>query len=83
LLAGAVKLTVACPPLSVTEPITGALATVTVGVTLLDDVEAGPMPATLEALTTNVYCVPFVKPSTVMGEPVPLAVRLPGVEVTV
>ena len=45
--------------------------------------EAGPIPAEFVAVTVNVYVVPFVSPVTVIGLPEPVAVTLPGEEVTV
>jgi hypothetical protein len=35
------------------------------------------------AVTVNVYAVPLVSPVTTIGEEAPLAVILPGLEVTV
>ena len=82
MLAGAVKLTVACalPPVAV--PIVGAPGTVA-GVTLFEAAEAAPVPALFVAVTVNVYAVPFDRPVTVIGEATPLAVSPPGLEVTV
>jgi hypothetical protein len=45
--------------------------------------EAAPSPATFVAVTVKVYAVPFAKPDTTKGEATPLAVKLPGVDVTV
>lgn len=45
--------------------------------------EAGPIPAEFVAVTVNVYVVPFVSPVAVIGLPEPVAVTLPGEEVTV
>jgi hypothetical protein len=60
------------------------VAVVTVaGVTLLDAADAGPVPIALVAVTVKVYVVPFVKPVTVIGLDAPVAVMLPGLEVTV
>ena len=44
------------------------------------ETEAGDTlePAALEAVTVNVYEVPFVRPETVSGEPEPVAVKPPG-----
>ena len=62
---GAVNPTVAVvDPVAVAVPIVGALGTVR-GVTAEDVAETTPVPATLVALTRNVYDVPFVKPVTV------------------
>jgi hypothetical protein len=80
--AGGVKLTVACwlPAVAVTA--VGAPGTVA-GVTLFDAADAGPVPIALVAVTVKVYVVPFVKPVTVIGLDAPVAVMLPGLEVTV
>ena len=45
--------------------------------------EDGPVPAPLVAVTVNVYACPVVRPETIMGEDAPLAVMLPGLDVTV
>jgi hypothetical protein len=37
----------------------------------------------LDAVTVNVYAVPFAKPVTTNGELEPLAVKLPGLDVAV
>jgi hypothetical protein len=80
--AGGVKLTVACALPAVAVPIVGAPGTVA-GVTLLDAADAGPVPIALVAVTVKVYVVPFVKPVTVIGLDAPVAMMLPGLEVTV
>jgi hypothetical protein len=54
-----------------------------IGVTLLDALEAEPVPAEFVAVTLKLYAVPLVRPVTVKGEAAPLAVRPPGLEVTV
>jgi hypothetical protein len=82
LLAGAVKATVACVSPGVATPMTGAPGIVA-GVTLLDAAEAAPVPMALMAVTVNVYAVPFVRPVTVMGDVADVAVKPPGLEVTV
>ena len=82
LLAGAVKLTVACPLPAVAVPIVGAPGTV-LGVTGLDAAEAGLLPAAFVATTVKVYAVPFVRPVTVMGLDVPIAAKPPVLDVTV
>jgi hypothetical protein len=53
LLAGAVKLTVACAFPAVADTAVGTLGTVE-GVTLLVATDAGPVPALLVAVTVNV-----------------------------
>jgi hypothetical protein len=53
------------------------------GVTEFDAADATLVPAEFVALTVKVYAVPLVKPVTVSGEEAPVAVRLPGLEVTV
>ncbi len=65
----------------VAETVTVGVASV--GVTLLEAVEALEVPAELVAVTIKVYAVPFVSPVTVNGEPAPLTERFPGLEVTV
>lgn len=53
------------------------------GVTLFEVAEAGLTPTALRAVTVKVYAVPLVKPGTVMGDAVPVAITPPGEEVTV
>jgi hypothetical protein len=53
------------------------------GVTLLEAADAGPVPIAFVAFTVKVYAMPFVSPVTVMGLDAPVAVMLPGLEVTV
>ena len=52
-------------------------------VTEVDAVEATDVAAAFEAVTVNVYAVEAVRPETVMGEVLPVAVTPPGEEVTV
>lgn len=52
-------------------------------VILLDAALQGPVPAPLVALTLKVYEVPLVRPLTVTGDDVPVAVMQPGVDVAV
>jgi len=80
--AGAVKLTVACALLAVAFTAVGASGVV-YGVTVADAVEALPVPVVLVALTVNVYAVPLVRPTIVIGLAEPVAVIFPGFEVTV
>jgi hypothetical protein len=80
---GAVKLTVALPLLPVALIPVGMPGAVTAGVTDDDAVEAVPVPTELVATTVKVYAVPLVRPVTVIGEDVPVAVMPPGEEVTV
>jgi hypothetical protein len=54
-----------------------------VGVTELLAALAAPVPKILVAVTVNVYAVPLVKPVTVIGDELPVAVIFPGLEVTV
>jgi hypothetical protein len=54
-----------------------------VGVTEEDAVEATPVPAAFVAVTVNVYALDVVRPVTVIGDADPLAVILPGLDVTV
>jgi hypothetical protein len=53
------------------------------GVTELEAAEAALVPTAFVAVTVNVYAVPFVKPVTVIGLDVPVAIMLPGFDVTV
>ena len=82
--SGAVKVTLACPSPAVAIPIAGAGGGVeTSGVTLLDGADLALVPNALLAVTVNVYAVPSVRPATVMGDAVPVAVIPPGIEDTV
>ena len=85
MFVGAEKLTVALPLLPLAEIPVGVPGAVTVGagVTADDAVEAVPVPTELVATTENVYAVPLVRRVTVIGEDVPVAVILPGEDVTV
>ena len=81
---GAVKLTEALPLLPVAEIPVGVPGAVTgAGVTEDDALEVVPVPTELVAATVKVYAVPLVRPVTVIGEDVPVAVRPPGEAVTV
>ena len=53
------------------------------GVTLLDADEASLVPTLFVAVTVNVYAVPLLRPVTLSGELAPVAVRPPGLAVTV
>jgi hypothetical protein len=66
----------------VAVPIVGACGTV-VAVMLLEAAEAADVPAAFVPVTVNVYAVPDCKPVTVNGDDAPVAVKLPGLEVTV
>lgn len=81
---GAVKLTVALAlPADAVTPI-GAPGAVNVpGVTLFEIDDRGPVPTALVAVTLNVYAVPLVNPVTIIGLVAPVAVLLPGLDVTV
>jgi hypothetical protein len=52
-------------------------------VTELDAADCGLFPLTFSALTVNVYAVEGVNPNISMGETFPVAVTLPGFDVTV
>jgi hypothetical protein len=85
--AGAVHDTLAAAlPAVATTPVgaPGAVAAPT-GVTAFDGVDAGPVPAALEALTVKKYVVPFVNPVTValVAGAATVAVSPPGLDVTV
>ena len=71
-----------CPFPGVAIKFCGALG-VPIGVTAFDGAEAGPVPTALVAVTVNVYEAPLVSPVTVIGLPAPLALMLPGLDVTV
>jgi hypothetical protein len=53
------------------------------GITATEGTEATDGPTTFVATTVKVYDVPFVNPVTFMGEVAPVAVKLPGLDVTV
>jgi hypothetical protein len=71
------------PPPATTKYSTAVGLLTALGVTLLDDPLAGPLPCVLVALTVNVYAVPFVSPVTVMGDDDPVPVKPPGLDVAV
>ena len=85
--AGALKVTLACLFPEVATPIVGAPGTVAAapppGITLLETLEAVPVPRALAAVTVKVYETPLVKPVTVIGLPAAMAVLPPGLEVAV
>lgn len=74
--------TVACALPAVALTASGAPGVVA-GVTELEAEEAGPVPTLFLALTVKVYAVPLVRPVMVIGLELPVAVRPPGLEVTV
>ena len=78
---GALKLTVARALPAVALTLVGAPGDVP-GVRLDVEVDAGPVPTPLTALTVKTYDVPLVSPVIVTGLAGPVAVRLPGLEVT-
>jgi hypothetical protein len=80
--AGAVNVTAAWAFPAAAVPIVGAPGT-PAGVTLFDGADARPVPTALAAVTVKVYGVPLVSPVTVIGLTVPLAEKLPGLDVTV
>lgn len=49
----------------------------------MDGTDAALVPMAFVAVTVKVYAMPFVKPNTVNGLVVPVAVRPPGLAVTV
>ena len=59
------------------------LPPICVGVTLFDAALDGPVPAPLVAFTVNVYAIFVVNPVIAIGEDDPVAVMLPGDDVTV
>ena len=82
LLAGGVKVIVACPFPAVAVPMVGAPGTVA-GVIELLTLDAVLVPTPFVAVTVNVYAVPFVRPVTVIGDPLLLAVNPPEFAVAV
>jgi hypothetical protein len=70
------------PPMPPPEP-TGPGAAETIGVTGALGDEGDDEPLRFVAVTVKVYCVLFVRPLMTIGDPAPVAVRLPGVDVTV
>src|SRR3989344_4569618 len=54
-----------------TSPESEAAVCVALGVMELEDAEAGPVPATLSAVTVKVYAWPLVSPVTTIGELAP------------
>ena len=82
MFAGAENVTLALALPRVAVPIVGALGAAA-GVTEFEDSEAAPVPTALVAVTVKVYGWPLVRPVTVIGEALPLAVIPLGLEVTV
>jgi hypothetical protein len=82
LFIGGEKMMVASPFPAEALPMVGALGTVAGTIELLVP-EAALVPTALVAVTVKVYVVPFVKPVTVKGEAPPVAVKPPGLDVTV
>jgi len=80
--AGADHETLALPLPVAAATFVGASGTVT-GVTELLAVEAELVPTAFDAVTMNVYAVPFVSPVIVIGDEPPVAVKPPILEVTV
>ena len=81
----AVKLTtaLALPATAVTLLGVAMTATGAAGDKLPTVLAAAPVPPLFIAVTENVYAVPLVNPVMVIGELVPVAVRPPGLAVTV
>ena len=52
------------------------------GIMMLDGIDGGPSPSAFVAVTVNVYAVPFDRPVTIIGLVAPVAVKPPGLEVT-
>jgi len=78
---GAVNDTVAWPLPSTAVTAVGASGTVT-GVIGSDGIDDNPSPTALVAVTVNVYGVPFARPVIEIGDAFPVAVKFPGLEVT-
>ena len=81
-VAPAVKATDNCAFPAVIPEIVGALGVVA-GVTLLESLLETLFPTLFVAITVKVYAVPLVKPVTIIGDEVPVPVKLPGFEVAV
>ena len=83
--AGADHDTVACPLPGVAFAPVGAPGTVADadGITGVEAADAGPVPTPFVAVTVKVYDVPSVRPVTVTGLVVFIAVNPPGDDVTV
>jgi len=82
LLEGAVNETIAAASDDVALTTVGAFGGIA-GVTDADAADAGPVPTPFVAFTVNVNGVPLVRPVTTSGEPLPEAVKPPGLEVAV
>jgi hypothetical protein len=79
----AVALSVGVAPKLCAPGLAKVIVCAAIGVTLFDALEAEPVPAELVAVTLKLYAVPLVRPATAKGEATPLAVKPPGLEVTV
>jgi hypothetical protein len=66
------------PEPTILDPHVNNLNSVLAGVTALLTALGALLPLSLVATTVNVYCVPSVKPVTVIGEEAPLAEIPPG-----
>jgi hypothetical protein len=82
LLTGGVNVTVASPLPRTAETPVGASGIVAGPIELLL-AEAELVPTAFVAVTVNVYDTPLVKPVTIKGEAPPVAVKPPGLDVTV
>ena len=83
MLAGALKVTVACVSPAVALTPVGMPGAPT-GVALLEGAEDGLTPIPLVAVTVKVYATPLVRPLTVIGAaagPATVPVKPPGLEV--
>ena len=83
LLAGAVKLTVACVLPAVADPIVGAPGTVAgaKGVTLFELADAAPVPIAFVAFTLQVTATPLARPLIVIGDAGAVALCAPQIAV--
>jgi hypothetical protein len=79
----AVAVRVGVVPKSFAPGLLKVMVWVPFGVTLLEAAEARLVPTLLAAVTVKVYVVPLVRPVTVIGLPVPVAVMEPGLDATV
>jgi hypothetical protein len=84
-LAGGVKLIVAevAEAIEATAFVGAPGGLIATGTTAALAALAGPVPIEFVAVTVKVYDTPLVRPGTLIGDAAPVAVILPGDEVTV
>jgi hypothetical protein len=82
LFDGTINVIIACPlPAVATTPV-GAFDVVA-GIIEFEVEDEALVPTPFVAVTVNVYVIPLVKPVIVIGDVVPVVVKLPMLEVTV